>query len=131
MTQEQRDLLVQARESLIAGKEMRGLGHHGYAASRAYYAMFHVVQAFLLGKGLAFSKHSAVHAAFGQHFAKTGEVPAEFHRYLIRGMEARHAGDYGKPNAITPEESAEQIARAEQFLELAERLIGVIPRTTC
>ncbi|HPD17745.1 MAG TPA: HEPN domain-containing protein [Planctomycetota bacterium] len=127
MTPEQRDLLVQARESPAAGKAMRELGHHGYAASRAYYTMFHVVQALLLGKGLAFSKHSAVHAAFGQHFAKAGVVPADFHRYLIRGMEARHAGDYGKPNAISPSESAEQLSRAQDFLDLAGRLIGPLP----
>jgi uncharacterized protein (UPF0332 family) len=33
--------------------------------------MFYVAQAFLAGEGLSFSKHSAVIAAFGQHFAKT------------------------------------------------------------
>jgi len=58
--------------------------------------MFYVAEAFLLGKGLAFSKHSVVPTAFGEHFAKTGIVPQEFHRYLLRGMEVRHAGDYGK-----------------------------------
>ena len=55
--------------------------------------MFYVAEAFLLGKGLAFSKHSGVHAAFGEHFVKAGIVQPEFHRYLIRGMAVRHAGD--------------------------------------
>ena len=82
---------------------------------------------FLLGKGLAFSKHSGVHAAFGTHFAKTGVVPPEFHRYLIRSMEVRHAGDYDNVQAVTAEEAAEQITRAEQFLALAFQLIGPIP----
>jgi uncharacterized protein (UPF0332 family) len=80
-----------------------------------------------LGKGLAFSKHSGVHAAFGEHFVRTGVAPCEFQRYLIRGMEVRHAGDYGRGRSVTPEEAAEQIAHAEQFLALAERLIGPIP----
>ena len=53
--------------------------------------MLYITEAFLLGQGLAFSRHSAVHAAFGEHFVKTGVVPSEFHRYLIRGMEVRHA----------------------------------------
>jgi uncharacterized protein (UPF0332 family) len=53
--------------------------------------MFYITEALLLGQGLAFSRHSAVHAAFGEPFVKTGVVPPEFHRYLIRGMEVRHA----------------------------------------
>jgi uncharacterized protein (UPF0332 family) len=127
MMPEQEDLLAQARDSVAAAKLLHTEGHHGFAASRAYYAMFYVAEAFLLGKGLAFSKHGGVHAAFGEHFAKTGLVPPEFHRYLIRGMAVRHAGDYGKARKVTLEEAAEQITRAEQFLQLAERLIDSLP----
>lgn len=127
MMPEQKDLLVQAHESLDAAKLLQAQGYHGFAASRAYYAMFYVAEAFLLGKGLSFSKHKGVHAAFGKHFVKTGMVPPEFHRYLIRGMAVRHTSDYGRARSVTREEAAEQIARAEQFLELAERLIGPIP----
>lgn len=127
MMPEQEDLLLQARDRIAAAKILQVGGHHGFAASRAYYAMFYIAEAFLLGKGLAFSKHSGVHAAFGEHFAKTGVVPTEFHRYLLRGMEVRHAGDYGKARKVTREEAAEQISHAEQFLELAERLIGPLP----
>lgn len=124
MTPEQRDLLLQAHESLAAARLLLQAGYSGFAASRAYYTMFYVAEGFLLGKGLAFSRHSTVHAAFGEHFVKTGLVPAEFRRYLARGMEVRHAGDYRKAAAVTPQEAAEQIARAEQFLDVAERLIG-------
>ena len=63
-----------------------------------------------------------------QHFAKTGVVPAKFHRYLLRGMEVRHAGDYGRAKSVTPAESEEQMARAEEFLDLAERLLGPLPK---
>lgn len=126
MMPEQRDLLVQAQESLEAAKLLQASGHHGFAASRAYYAMFYVAEALLLGEGLAFPKHSAVHAAFGKHFAKTGMVPAEFHQHLIRGMEVRHVGDYGRRSSVTPKQSRLQIERAGEFLRLAERLIGPI-----
>ncbi|MBM4017099.1 MAG: HEPN domain-containing protein [Planctomycetes bacterium] len=124
MTEEQRDLLCKARESLEAARLLRDSGHVGFAASRAYYSMLYVAEAFLLGKELAFSKHSAVHAAFARHFCKTGAVPPKFHRYLEVGMVTRHAGDYGKGRRVTPEEAAEQIAHAEEFLELGVRLIG-------
>ena len=126
MMPEQRDLLVEARDSLHAAKILREAGYHGFAASRAYYTMFYVAEAFLLGKGLAFSKHSGVHAAFAKHFVQTGIAPVEFHRYILRGMEIRQVGDYGKRKKVTIEDLNEQINRAEQFLELAERLIGKI-----
>ena len=88
---EHADVRRQAHDSLAAAKMLDAQGYHGCAASRAYDTMCYLTEAFLLGQGLAFSRHSAVHAAFGEHFVKTGVVPSEFHRYLIRGMEVRHA----------------------------------------
>ena len=88
--------------------------------------MFYVAEAFLEGEELAFSKHSAVIAAFGQHFAHAGKVPAEFHRYLLDAQELRHTGDYGPRERVTREQAVEQIARTEQFLQAAEQLIGPI-----
>lgn len=125
MIPEQSALLRKAMDSLKAAKLLVGQGFSDFAASRAYYAMFYVASAFLLGEGLSFSKHSTVVAKFGQHFAKTGRVPAEFHHYLIEGMEARHIGDYGiKP--IDKAKATVQITHAEQFLELAERFLGPV-----
>jgi uncharacterized protein (UPF0332 family) len=127
MTPEQARLLLEARRSLDAAKDLRRLGYAGFSASRAYYAMFYVAEAFLLGKGLAFSKHSGVHGGFGKHFIKTEIVPAEFLKYLRQGMEVRHAGDYGAGTKVVTEEEADtQIMHAGLFLELAERLIGSI-----
>jgi uncharacterized protein (UPF0332 family) len=99
---------------------------YDFAVSRAYYAMFYIAEAFLLGQGLAFSRHATVIAAFGQRFAKPGTVPVEFHRYLIEGQDKRNVGDYQIGPGLSATEAAEQIARAEHFLTLAERLIGPI-----
>jgi uncharacterized protein (UPF0332 family) len=73
---------------------------------------------------LSFSKHSAVIATFGREFAKPQRIPSEFHRYLIEAQELRAAGDYGQLNAITTDQAAEQIDRAEQFLAIATQYIG-------
>ncbi len=86
--------------------------------------MFYVAEAFLLGQGLSFSKHSAVIAAFGERFAKTGIAPMEFHRYLIEGQDKRNVGDYQIGPNLTATQAAEQIAHAEQFLELAVQLLS-------
>lgn len=127
MTGEQQGLLLQARDSLQAAQLLHAGGYCGFAAARAYYTMLYVAQAMLLGRDLSFAKHSGVIAAFGQHFAKSGAVPAHFHRYLIRGIEVRHSADYGGRGEVLPEESAEQLRRAAEFLELGESWLGPLP----
>ena len=124
MTDEQQELLQQARDSLNAAKWLMKGEYPGYAAARAYYAMFYIAEAFLEGDGLSFSRHSAVIAAFGRVFAKQKRVPVEFHRYLIEAQAVRHSGDYGERQAVNFNQAQVQIDRAEDFLQLAQRLIG-------
>lgn len=130
MTLDQQELLMKARDSLAAARLLSDGGYPGFAASRAYYTMFYVAQAFLEGEGLSFSKHSGVIAAFGQHFAHTGRAPVTFHRFLIDAQRLRQSGDYDTHDHVTPEQAREQIDRAQQFLEVAERLIGPVPPAT-
>ena len=129
MTLEQGNLLRKAEHSIEAAKVMRQNGYFDFAVSRAYYAMFYLAEAFLLEKGLAFSKHSAVHAAFGEHFVRAGILPAELHRALIHGMEARLTGDYDSTKEVSMDEAEEQIANAEQFMEVARQRLGNLPPT--
>lgn len=77
----------------------------------------------MLGEELAFSKHSAVIAAFGKRFVKTGHVPSEFHSYLIEGQASRNIGDYDIKQGLTENDAKEQIGRAEKFLGMAQRLL--------
>ncbi|MFT5366129.1 MAG: hypothetical protein ACI8V2_001076 [Candidatus Latescibacterota bacterium] len=128
MTEEQQELLLQARDSLEAAKLLMKGEYPGYAASRAYYAMFYIAEAFLEGDGLSFSKHSAVIGAFGREFAHQKRVPVEFHRYLISAQEVRNSGDYGERQAVNFEQAQVQIDRAEEFIELAEKLMGQLPK---
>ena len=94
MTAKQAGLLEKARDSLRAAKLLEAAQLFDFAAARAYYTMFYVAQLFLLERGLSFSKHKSLLAAFGQHFVKTGIIPAHFHRYLIDAQEKRLTGDY-------------------------------------
>ena len=124
MKPEQISLLRKAGESLRAAQLLATNELLDFAASRAYYTMFYVAEAFLLNEGLTFSSHAAVISAFGRDFARTGRVPVEFHRYLIDAQDLRNQGDYDIDSAITEAEANELIAHAQQFLELAERLLG-------
>ena len=127
MKPEQGHLLRKAEDSLNAAKLMQQNGYHDFAASRAYYTMFYLAEAFLLEYGLAFSKHSAVIAAFGERFSKTGLVPPELHRYLRDGQDSRNVGDYHFGSTLTGDQAALQIARGERFLEVARERLGAIP----
>ena len=121
MTSEQAALIKKAEESLRAARLLAKDTLYNFAASRAYYAMFYVAQAFLIEENLAYSKHSAVISAFGQRFAKTGRVPVVFHRYLIEGQETRNIGDYDTGPGLSRDQAAEQIVRTKEFIHLAKR----------
>jgi uncharacterized protein (UPF0332 family) len=123
MTEDQKDLVQKAEESLSAAKVLFDSNFYGFAASRAYYAMFYVAQAFLEGDEVAFSKHSAVIGAFGRLFAQTGRVPAKFHRYLIEAQELRNLGDYTYCESVTEEQARDQIRKAEEFVDLGRRIV--------
>lgn len=62
--------LAKAKESIAAAKLLLSEEHCGFAAARAYYAMFYVAEALLLTKDLTFSKHAGVISALGEHFVK-------------------------------------------------------------
>jgi uncharacterized protein (UPF0332 family) len=74
----------------------------------------------LLERGLAFSKHSSVLAAFGQHLVKTGSIPAHFHRYLLDAQDKRLTGDYDATINVPRAEAVALIRQAEEFVQLTE-----------
>ncbi|QDZ39813.1 HEPN domain-containing protein [Euhalothece natronophila Z-M001] len=116
MTPEQNQLFQKAQQSLNAAQYLLAGGYYDFAVSRAYYTMFYIASAFLLGDGLTFSKHSGVISAFGREFAKTERVPVKFHRQLKEAQDLRNVGDYGATDLISREEAELQIQRAEAFL---------------
>lgn len=93
-------------------------------AYHAYYAMLHVADAFLLGEGICRNSHSGIQAAFGEHFAKTGRIPPEFHRYLIVARGLRESADYRPRATVTFLGAQEQLDHAARFLELGRRELG-------
>ncbi len=123
MTEEEQ-LLERARESLKAARIMVKESLPNIAASRAYYTMFYIAEALLLTRGLAFSSHSAVIAAFGKEFARLKELDPKFHRYLIASQDTRQVGDYGVEKNVTLDEAEQVIERAQEFLMVAESYLS-------
>jgi uncharacterized protein (UPF0332 family) len=108
-----------AKESLAAAELLLSQGYGEFAASRAYYAMFYVAEALLASRGQSYSSHAAVQAAYGREFAKSGDLGARFHRWLLDAQDIRNVGDYGIGMKITGEQAGQVIVWAHEFLETA------------
>ncbi len=110
-------LLRKAERSLKASRVLIDSEDYDFSISRIYYVMFYCTEALLLTKDLKFSKHSAVIAAFGRDFVKTGLLSQELHSYLIKGFRERQIGDYETMNLPSIEDAEEMAEDAEAFLE--------------
>ena len=93
------------------------------AVGRAYYAMFYSAEALLVAKGLKFKKHGGVHAAFGEHFAKTGILDLKYHRWLIDAFDKRVTADYGIESLLSSRDAQETIFQAKDFLEVSKKYL--------
>jgi len=102
-------LLEKGARAIHAAETLLGAKDADFAAGRAYYAMFYAAQALLHEKNLRFRKHAGVHAAFGEHFAKTGVLEPKFHRWLLDAFDKRLQGDYGIEAIVTVEDVQQMI----------------------
>lgn len=82
--------------------------------------MFYVAEALLALRGLAFSKHAAVIAAFGREYAKTGALDAKFHKWLVTAQNLRNTGDYGIEAHISRQQAEAACAWADEFIQAAQ-----------
>jgi len=110
---------LRAAETLLAANDPET------AVGRAYYCMLHTAQALLREKDVRFRKHSSVHGAFGQHFAKTGLIDPKFHRWLLDSYDDRIRGDYDTECVIGAESASLRIEQAREFLQTARQWLEV------
>ncbi len=99
MTPEEIKALVSYRmnrseESVQAAEIMLQNEMFTFAMNRIYYAMFYAVQAFLVLRGVSFSKHGPVKAYFNRELIKPGILPMELGRLYNKAFEYRQKFDY-------------------------------------
>ena len=120
-------LLKLADESHEVAKVLLDTGHPRFSAAQSYYTIFYLAQAMLLTKGLTFSKHSAVVAAFGKEFAKTNLLDPKFHRYIIQSQKLRQVGHYGEEGEdVSHEQAAEILPMGGRIHAGRQRIFGSI-----
>ncbi len=124
MKPEVQSLLKKASDSLAAAALLQREGYLDFAASRAYYAMFYAAEALLLERGLSFSSHSAVIAAFGRELAKPGVIEVKLHRSLIDAQGFRNLGDYGIGPQISEAQAKDVLQWAREFVAAAEQSLA-------
>lgn len=117
MTESVKELLKKSAQSIAAAELLVNDAYADFSASRAYYAMFYAVEALLLSRNLSFSKHSAVIAAFGKEYVKSGMLDSRLHRYLLNAFDLRNSGDYGTMHAVSEEKARQTISEAQELLE--------------
>jgi uncharacterized protein (UPF0332 family) len=124
ITPEIQTLLDHAEESHKASKVLIDGGFIGFSAAQSYYTMFYLTQALLLSKGLRFSSHSAVIAAYGKEFSKPNLLDPKFHRRLIVAEERREEGHYGASQNISEEDALESFQWAGEFMQAVKDYLG-------
>jgi uncharacterized protein len=117
-------LIEKAKESNEVARGLVKDGHHDFAASRGYYAMFYVAEALLAHLGQSYSKHSAVISAFGREYAKAGKLDPKFHQRLIDAQDLRHTGDYGIEEHVSKKQAQAVCDWADEFIAAAEVFLG-------
>jgi uncharacterized protein (UPF0332 family) len=116
-------LLDKAADSIESAEILLEHNKLDAATGRAYYAMFYIAEALLNEKELRFSKHGNVHAAFGEHFAKTKILDPKYHRWLITAFDARQVSDYSVDTNIETSMALDVINQAREFLSTAQEYL--------
>jgi uncharacterized protein (UPF0332 family) len=94
------------------------------ALSKCYYAMFYAASALVRTRDFRATKHSAIIAAVGEHFAKPGLIDRQLHRLLIDMFDERQIADYEVMLSITEERARAGLSAAEQFVTAVQEYLG-------
>lgn len=123
MKEHTRLLLDKSEHALKAARVLLDAEESEFAAGRVYYAMLYVAEGLLYERGLAFRKHSAIHAAYGREFAKTGLLDPKYHRWLLTAFDVRIQGDYQVSPQVSGEDVESGMDQAREFLTAARSFL--------
>lgn len=113
--------LQTARSDLKSAGILLEAGEYRGANNRAYYAIFHAINAIHAVGGKAYKRHKDAIGSFDKDYVKTGIFPREIGRKIAEAEEIRHVSDYDDFYIASREESQRQVAVAEKFLQMAEQ----------
>ena len=113
--------LQTARSDVKSARILLEAGEYRGANNRAYYAIFHAINAVHAVSGKAYKRHKDAIGSFNKDYVKTEIFPREIGRKIAEAEEIRHVSDYDDFYIASREESQRQVAVAEEFLQMAEQ----------
>lgn len=115
-----------ATDSLREAEDNAKLGHWSLAASRLYYAAYHMASALLIDKGFVSRTHSGVIHLIGYEFVSKGFLTKEDGRLFSRLFNMRQSGDYDDLFDWTEEEVIPFFERTKVLLNNMRTLITLL-----
>ena len=112
--------LSSAEGDLRAAQILYEAGEYRGANNRAYYSLFHAINAVHALHGKAYKRHKDALANFNKDYVKTEIFPREIGRKIGAAEEIRHASDYDDFYLVNKEETRQQISAAQEFLNMAK-----------
>ena len=113
--------LETAKNDLKSARVLLAIEDYKGANNRAYYSIFHAINAVHAVSGKAYKRHKDALANFNKEYVKTSIFPRKMGRKIGQAEEIRHASDYDDFYIASKEESEQQILTAEEFLILVEK----------
>lgn len=109
-----------AKSDLNAARILLDAEEYKGANNRAYYAVFHAINAVHALKGNGYKRHKDAIGNFNKNYVKTKIFPREIGRKVGEVEEIRHASDYDDFYLASREETERQIAVADELIQLVE-----------
>ena len=113
--------LETAKNDLKSARALFAMEDYRGANNRAYYAIFHAINAVHAINGKAYKRHKDAVANFNKNYVKTSVFPREMGRKIGQAEEIRHASDYDDFYIASKEESERQILTADEFIIMTEK----------
>lgn len=113
---------------LLDAEQYRG------ANNRAYYSIYHTIDAILSIEEIAFKRHKDTLAYFNKQYIATEIFPREMGKQIVRAEEIRHASDYDTFYVASKEITLQQVETADKLFNLAKEYynnlkMSPIPKT--
>lgn len=115
-----RHRIQRAKEDLHSAEVLLQVEDYRGCNNRAYYAIFHMINAIHALDGRAYRKHKDAIANFNKAYVKEGIFNRGIGRRIAHAEEIRHASDYDDFYIASRLDSEAQIKAARDFIEIAE-----------
>lgn len=117
-----------AKDDLRSAKILLDADEYRGANNRAYYSIFHAINAIHALSGKSYKKHKDAIANFNKEYVKTEIFPRKIGRSIAEAEEIRHASDYDDFYIANKDETKDLIDTAEKLIELIEKYIDKIEK---